>query len=110
MKAYLLAAGYATRLWPLTRDRPKPLLEVAGRPIVEDLLLQLAEAGVGPFRLVSNGRFAGRFHAWARELTQRSRSLEIDVVDDGALDEASRLGAVRDLALALDDEVPRGPH
>jgi glucose-1-phosphate thymidylyltransferase len=110
MKAVLLCAGFATRMYPLTRDFPKPLLEVAGRPIVEDLVDQLAATGrVGSFRLVSNGRFAGRFRAWRDDLIRRRPDLGIDVVDDGALDDDTRLGAVRDLALALEGPAPEAP-
>ena len=43
MRALILAAGYATRLYPLTRDRPKPLLEVGGRPLVDWILERIAE-------------------------------------------------------------------
>ncbi|MBW2993687.1 NTP transferase domain-containing protein, partial [Candidatus Woesearchaeota archaeon] len=38
MKVIILAAGYATRLYPLTENKPKPLLVVAGKPIVEHIL------------------------------------------------------------------------
>ena len=103
MMAVLLCAGFATRLLPITRDFPKPLLEVRGRPLVEDLVEQLLATGrVAPLVVVSNARFAERFRAWRDALAARHPGLEIEVIDDGAPSNAQRLGAVRDLALALE--------
>ena len=66
MKAYLLAAGYATRMYPLTRDRAKPLLEVAGAPILTHLLDRvLALEGLSEVIVIANDRFASDFEAWA---------------------------------------------
>ena len=66
MKAVILAAGYATRLYPLTLDRPKALLPVAGRPMVEHLLLRLEGVeGLDAIHLVTNSKFAGAFRDWA---------------------------------------------
>ncbi|MDJ0847359.1 MAG: nucleotidyltransferase family protein [Myxococcota bacterium] len=103
MRAVLLCAGFATRMYPLTRDFPKPLLEVGGRPILEDLVSQLLATGrVGPFTLVSNGRFAEHFRTWHADAVRRLPGLELEIVDDGAIENDARLGAVRDLALALE--------
>ena len=65
MKALVLAAGYATRLYPLTLDRPKPLLEVGGRPIIEHLLDQLPLSALSTVYVVTNAKFAPHFRAWA---------------------------------------------
>jgi len=103
MMAVLLCAGFGTRLYPITRDFPKPLLEVRGRPLVEDLVEQLLATGrVAPLVVVSNARFAERFRTWRDALAARHPGVEIEVIDDGAPDDAQRLGAVRDLALALE--------
>ena len=65
MKLIVLAAGYATRLYPLTLDRPKHLLDVAGRPVLEHVLAQLDPIGIDETYLVTNARFAGAFREWA---------------------------------------------
>ena len=98
MNCVILAAGYATRLYPLTEHFPKPLLEVRGKTILDWLLDDLA--AVGGFEeivLVSNHRYAGQFEGWARGRTER-----ITVLDDGSTENENRLGAVKDLALALE--------
>ena len=65
MKAVILAGGYATRLYPLTKDRPKHLLEIAGRPILELLLERLPLAELDAVYVVTNAKFAPRFRDWA---------------------------------------------
>jgi len=67
VKALILAAGYATRLSPLTDDVPKQLLPVGGRPIVDWILDRIREAGVDDVHLVTNARFAPRFADWAAQ-------------------------------------------
>jgi glucose-1-phosphate thymidylyltransferase len=100
MNALLLAAGYATRLYPLTRDTPKPLLPVAGKPIAEYMLDQLAEVpNLGRQLVVTNHRFAGHFAAWAAGLAPRHA---VEVVDDGTSTNETRLGAIGDVAFALE--------
>ncbi|MBM3974099.1 MAG: hypothetical protein FJ301_08375 [Planctomycetes bacterium] len=97
--AVFLAAGFATRLYPLTLHRAKPLLEVGGQPLLTRILRQVeAAGGVERGVVVSNGRFHADFAAWAQRCGAR---LPLQVVDDGATSNETRLGAVRDLALAL---------
>jgi glucose-1-phosphate thymidylyltransferase len=97
VKAVILAAGYATRLYPLTLDRPKALLPIAGRPLVDRLLDRLAEVeGLDEILLVTNSKFADRFRQWAAAGGRRIR-----VLDDGTSDEETRLGAIGDLDLAI---------
>ena len=108
MKTIVLAAGFAKRLWPLTKDLPKPLLEVGGRSVLDhllDLALRAVEAlhqneGV---TLVSNARFRGHFDAWR---AARPDAEKLHVFDDGALDIADARGALVDLALAFDHAGP----
>ena len=92
MKSIILAAGYATRLYPLTENFPKPLLPVGGRPILDWLLADL-EGTADEFIVVTNHKFAAHFDAWAKGKPVR-------VLDDGTLNNETRLGAVRDMELA----------
>jgi glucose-1-phosphate thymidylyltransferase len=101
MKAVILAAGYATRLYPLTKDRPKALLPVAGRPLLDYTLDKIAACpAIDEILLVSNARFAGLFRAWS---SGRSRAVgpPVTVLDDGTTGNAERLGASGDLWLAV---------
>ena len=101
----MLAAGYATRLYPLTRDRAKPLLEVGGRPILSHIVAHVLELpGLSELVVVSNARFASQFEDWKKSADW---SLPVRVLDDGSTDPRSRLGATGDLAFAL-REVPPG--
>ncbi|HLX33484.1 MAG TPA: nucleotidyltransferase family protein [Gaiellaceae bacterium] len=96
MKAVLLAAGYATRLRPLTDDVPKHLLPVGGRPMLDWVLDRIGELGeVEEIHLVTNSRFAGVFAAWAEPHA-------VVVHDDGTKSNEDRLGAVGDLQLAVE--------
>ena len=97
MKLVVLAAGYATRLYPLTLDRPKPLLEVAGRPLLDHLLDRVLEIGdIDETIVVTNQKFAPAFEEWARERQG------VTVVNDGTTSEADRLGAIGDIGFVLD--------
>ena len=105
MKAVLLAAGYATRLYPLTLDRPKALLSIAGRPMVEHLIERLAAIEeLDRLVIVSNSKFAAQFRAWAEAYTPPRPSLAPVVLDDGTYDDETKLGAIGDLGLAIDRE------
>jgi glucose-1-phosphate thymidylyltransferase len=103
VKAVLLAAGYATRLHPLTRDRPKPLLEVGGRPLLTHILERVAALpDLSEVVVVGNAKFAEPLRAWARGV---AGPVPLRVLDDGSSDDANKLGASGDLAFAL-REVP----
>ena len=95
MKTILLAAGYATRLYPLTENFPKPLLEVGGKPILDWLI---ADVKSEEYIVVTNHKFAAFFEEWAA-----GHEKNIRVVDDGTEDNEHRLGAVRDIQLAADE-------
>lgn len=98
MKCLILAAGYATRLYPLTENFPKPLLKVQGKAILDWLIDDLDVSGtIDEYVVISNHKFAHHFTAWAAEKTQR-----ITVVDDGTSSNETRLGAVKDIQFALD--------
>jgi glucose-1-phosphate thymidylyltransferase len=97
VKAILLAAGYGTRLRPLTDDRPKHLLPVGGRPMLDWVLASVREvAEVDAVHLVTNHRFAADFGDWAA-------SRDVGVHDDGTSSNEDRLGAVGDLRLVIEN-------
>ena len=92
MKAIILAAGYATRLYPLTLDRPKALLPVGGRPMVEHVVGRLATIPeLDEILLVTNAKFAAQFAEWSAGFTPPRPGLAPRIVDDGTTDE-SKIG------------------
>ena len=96
MKCIILAAGYATRLYPITENFPKPLLEVGGKAILDWLIDDISSSNlVDEYIVVSNHKFAQHFNEWAL----KSRH-NITVIDDKTTNNENRLGAVRDIALA----------
>ena len=99
MKCIILAAGYATRLYPLTENFPKPLLKVNDKPIIEWLMDDVSKK-TDAFIIVTNHKFSSIFDSWAKERMDRTKE-KIVIVDDGTLDNEHRLGAVKDLELAL---------
>src|ERR1044072_6130224 len=101
MKLIVLAAGYATRLYPLTLNQPKPLLDVAGKPMLEHVLDNLAPVEeIDHVYVVANGKFAGHFERWAEGRRTRGGP-EITVIDDHSTDDSNKLGAIGDLNLVL---------
>lgn len=97
MKCLILAAGYATRLYPLTENFPKPLLEVGGKPILDWLIEDLGDA-VDEYIVVSNHKFAPIFEKWIAGHPCREKMF---LVDDGSVSNETRLGAVKDIALGI---------
>src|SRR5438876_1898915 len=105
MKLIILAAGYATRLYPLTLHQPKPLLTVAGRPIVEWVLAATNTIkGIDQAFIVTNARFASHFQEWADEYEAQSSGPTITIVNDKSTDDATKLGAIGDIELVLAHE------
>jgi len=94
VKALILAAGYATRLYPLTESIAKPLLTIGGRPMVDHILDRIREADPVEVYVVTNSKFAGAFTHWA--------PANVTVLDDGTMSEDDRLGAIGDLRFVLD--------
>ena len=99
MKCLILAAGYATRLYPLTENFPKPLLSVGDKTILDWLVDDIDASGlVDEYIVISNHKFAEHFDGWAQSKTQK-----ITVVDDGTSTNETRLGAVKDIQFAIDE-------
>ena len=98
MKCLILAAGYATRLYPLTENFPKPLLDVGGKTILDWLVDDIDTAGlVDEYVVISNHKYAHHFDAWAK-----TKTMKVTVVDDGTSSNETRLGAVKDIQFAID--------
>ncbi len=98
MKCIILAAGYATRLYPLTQNFPKPLLVVGGKAIV-DWLVDDIDSAVDEIIVVTNHKFAEQFKFWAAGKDR------IRIIDDGTESNETRLGAVKDIQLAVENDV-----
>lgn len=100
MKCIVLAAGYGTRLYPLTENFPKPLLEVNGKSILDWLLEDIDLTGsIKEYAVVSNHKYAEDFYKWSKELYLKS---PIKILDDGSVSNGTRLGAVKDIQFAVD--------
>jgi len=102
VKLIVLAAGYATRLYPLTLNQPKPLLPVAGRPMMEhvlDNLMPIEE--IDEIFIVTNEKFAGHFTRWAEDYKTGNRVRPITVINDHSTDDSNKLGAIGDMNLVL---------
>lgn len=95
MEAVILCAGYATRLYPLTKDIPKPLLQVGGRPIVEHILPKLKGLkSISKVYIVTNSHFYRHFDGWLKNF---HAPFPIEIVDDGTKSNEERLGAIGDI-------------
>ncbi|MBO4927361.1 MAG: nucleotidyltransferase family protein [Clostridiales bacterium] len=102
MIALILAAGYATRLYPLTINTPKPLLPVGPKAMVDYIVDQIDTLpDVSRIVVVTNHRFASHFEEWAQEHNP-SRSLPLEVIDDGTTDDFNKLGAIGDIQYVID--------
>jgi len=102
MKVIILAAGYATRLYPLTLTQPKPLLPVAGKPMVEYVLDNLAPiGGIDRIYVVTNAKFAGHFQKWADNYQQTESKFDFTIVNDNSTDDTNKLGAIGDIHYVL---------
>jgi glucose-1-phosphate thymidylyltransferase len=102
MKVIILAAGYATRLYPLTLTQPKPLLPVAGRPMIEHVLDNLAPiGGIDGVYVVTNAKFADHFQKWSDRHRATQSKWNFTVVNDGTTSDADKLGAIGDIHYVL---------
>ncbi len=98
MKCLILAAGYATRLYPLTENFPKPLLKVGEKTILDWLLDDIDASGeIDEYVVISNHKYVSHFEAWAKD-----KPYPVTVVDDGTSSNETRLGAVRDIQFAIE--------
>lgn len=107
MKCIVLAAGYATRLYPLTENYPKPLLDVGGKPILNWLLDDIDKIEeITGIIVVSNHKFIRHFSEWKEK--QKFRN-PVTILDDGSVDNEHRLGAVKDIQFAVESLAVENP-
>ena len=100
MICVLLAAGYATRMYPLTLNFPKPLLEIKGKTILDWMVDDLAGGGkISRYVVISNHKYLPHFEKWVA--LKRSQGFAMDLLDDGSTDNDNRLGAVKDIEFAI---------
>jgi len=104
LKLIVLAAGYATRLYPLTLNQPKPLLPVAGKPMLEHVLDNLMPIGeIDEIFVVTNAKFAEHFTRWAEDYKTGNTVRPITVINDQSTDDSNKLGAIGDMNLVLNE-------
>lgn len=102
MKALILAAGYATRMYPLTLDRAKPLLPIAGKPAIEYIIKRIEEIEeIDKIFVVTNEKFFQQFVAWFKKFSAKK---PIKILNDQTLSEQDRLGAIGDLDFVIKEE------
>ena len=100
MKAIILAAGYATRLYPLTIDKPKALLPIANKPILDYIVDEIETLPeINDLIIVSNHKFYPNFEKWSKEKETR---LNIIVLNDNTTDDTNKLGAIGDIEYAIE--------
>jgi glucose-1-phosphate thymidylyltransferase len=100
MKVLILAAGYGTRLYPLTEKQAKPLLPVAGKPMVEHIINKVEEIDeVDEICMVVNQKFAGNFERWVSGFKTNKK---VSLFNDGSTDDADKLGAIGDMKFVIE--------
>lgn len=100
MRAVILAAGYATRLYPLTLNRAKPLLEVGGHAIIDYIIDGLIGIpGMDKIYVVTNNKFYKDFCRWQKETNR-----DTVIVNDKTADDSDKLGAIGDIALVIKEQ------
>lgn len=111
MKVIILAAGYATRLYPLTLSNPKPLLKVGGRSIIGYLIEEFETiANISEVIVITNEKFHKNFIEWAESFKPSALPFSLRILNDGSTDDSNKLGAIGDISfaiekLALDDDL-----
>lgn len=103
MKGIILGAGYATRLYPLTKNMPKPLIHIANERILERIIAKFKKVDkIDRIFFVTNSKFYTQVEKWREDyIDKQNDSVEITVIDDGTLSNEKRLGPVGDISLAL---------
>jgi glucose-1-phosphate thymidylyltransferase len=102
MKLLILAAGYATRLYPLTENQPKPLLPVAGKPMIDHVIEKFHKAKeIDEIYVVTNNKFTTHFENWAKDASRKHGGRKITVFNDQTMSDTDKLGAIGDINFVL---------
>lgn len=106
MKAIILAAGYATRLYPLTKTKAKALLPVSGRPIIDHIIEEIDTIqAVDQLIVISNHRFIDQFNCWAEDKKAKRAELgkaPLLILDDQTMSDMDKLGAIGDIQFCIE--------
>lgn len=101
MKAIVLAAGYATRLYPVTKNQPKPLLEIAGKSILDHIVEKIEKVKlIDEVIIVTNNKFSPHFKEWAKKASYPKK---LTIVNDGTTTNENRLGAIGDIQFVIEE-------
>ncbi|MDD5450040.1 MAG: nucleotidyltransferase family protein [Candidatus Omnitrophica bacterium] len=104
MTVLILAAGYATRLYPLTLNKPKPLLKVGKKTILARIFEKVNEIpGIKKCFIVTNQKFFDSFNEWkaSSAKSETGSGLQIEIVNDRTTTNENRLGAIGDMELVV---------
>src|ERR1700722_4540402 len=102
MQVLALPPGYAPRLYPLTLDKPKPLLPVAGKPMLEHIIDHLATVkDLGEMFIVTNQKFVSHFTEWAEKYRREKTAFNFKIINDGSTSDNDKLGAIGDIHLVI---------
>ena len=102
MKCIILCAGYGTRLYPLTLDRPKPLLTITGKPLLEYIIEKIEKLeSIKEILIVTNNKFFDNFKNWRKNCLSKK---PIKILNDGTNSDEDKLGAVGDIKFAIEKE------
>ena len=101
MKAIILLAGYATRMYPLTQNQPKALLPLKGKPVIDYIVEQINKLLVDTIYAVTNSKFYTHFAEWAKTAPT---TIPIEVLDDGTTSNENRLGAIGDIFFTIGEK------
>lgn len=102
MKAIVLAAGYATRLYPVTKNQPKPLLKVGNKSILDHIVEKMDQVPeLDEVFIVTNDKFSTHFEEWKQATDYR---VKLTVINDGTLSNETRLGALGDIQYVIDTQ------
>jgi len=102
MEAIILAGGYATRLWPITLNKPKPLLAIAGKPILDHIIEQLENIPeINNIYISTNKRFAPEFEGWLESIDTNKK---IKVIAEETRNEKEKLGCIKPIQQIIESE------